>query len=219
MPARCRGQVASAFGRTASTDMTGTKDLPCNGRHKLFSLLQADWTAAEETRAVVEGRFLSMRAHARELGVGLPSRILATGGGSKNNEVRLTVCVLYLCKYSRYSSNSEYFCGSLYSDVDAVRVTNAVTPPPCACIRTLSGVAFRSAPYASVDGVVRLRRAEIAARQVLSCMREGTAPHRTAPRVFLPSRVLHGDHLRQMISPTTYRNTGGYRHRAGVGRA
>ena len=29
-----------------------------------------------------------MRAHARELGVGQPSRILATGGGSKNREVR-----------------------------------------------------------------------------------------------------------------------------------
>lgn len=39
-------------------------------------------------RAVVEGRFLSMRAHARELGVGQPSRILATGGGSKNPQVR-----------------------------------------------------------------------------------------------------------------------------------
>lgn len=36
---------------------------------------------------MVEGRFLSMRAHARELGVPPPSRILATGGGSKNLEV------------------------------------------------------------------------------------------------------------------------------------
>lgn len=44
-------------------------------------------SAEEETRAVVEGRFLSMRAHARELGVGQPSRILATGGGSNNVEV------------------------------------------------------------------------------------------------------------------------------------
>lgn len=48
---------------------------------------QEDITAEEEARAVVEGRFLSMRAHARELGVGQPSRILATGGGSKNPEV------------------------------------------------------------------------------------------------------------------------------------
>jgi len=37
---------------------------------------------------VVEGRFLSMKAHARELGVGQPERVLATGGGSKNTEVR-----------------------------------------------------------------------------------------------------------------------------------
>lgn len=46
-------------------------------------------SAVEEARAVVEGRFLSMRAHARELSVGQPSRILATGGGSKNPEVVL----------------------------------------------------------------------------------------------------------------------------------
>lgn len=50
---------------------------------------------------MVEGRFLSMRAHARELGVGQPRRILATGGGSKNAEVCLCVparsgCVLGL---------------------------------------------------------------------------------------------------------------------------
>lgn len=36
---------------------------------------------------MVEGRFLSMKAHARELGVGQPDRILATGGGSNNAEV------------------------------------------------------------------------------------------------------------------------------------
>lgn len=38
-------------------------------------------------RAVVEGRFLSMKAHARELGVAKPERVLATGGGSNNAEV------------------------------------------------------------------------------------------------------------------------------------
>ncbi|CAM9333617.1 unnamed protein product [Pylaiella littoralis] len=48
---------------------------------------KGELTAHEEARAVVEGRFLSMKAHARELGVGQPVRILATGGGSNNAEV------------------------------------------------------------------------------------------------------------------------------------
>lgn len=39
--------------------------------------------AAHEARAVVEGRFLSMKAHAAQLGLSTsPTRILATGGGS-----------------------------------------------------------------------------------------------------------------------------------------
>lgn len=48
---------------------------------------QGELSGEEESRAVVEGRFLSMKAHARELGVGQPERVLATGGGSKNTEV------------------------------------------------------------------------------------------------------------------------------------
>ncbi|CBJ33890.1 conserved unknown protein [Ectocarpus siliculosus] len=48
---------------------------------------QGELSAEEEVRAVVEGRFLSMKAHARELGVAKPERVLATGGGSNNAEL------------------------------------------------------------------------------------------------------------------------------------
>jgi xylulokinase len=42
---------------------------------------------ATEVRAVVEARFLSMRAHAAAMGISRPTRIVATGGGSKNAEM------------------------------------------------------------------------------------------------------------------------------------
>ena len=44
--------------------------------------------AAHEVRAVVEARFLSMKAHAQKMGLPTaPARILATGGGSENAEM------------------------------------------------------------------------------------------------------------------------------------
>lgn len=44
--------------------------------------------AAHEARAVVESRFLSMKAHAAAIGLPTrPARILATGGGSTNQEM------------------------------------------------------------------------------------------------------------------------------------
>lgn len=59
------------------------------------TFLQGELSGEEEVRAVVEGRFLSMKAHARELGVGKPGRVLATGGGSNNAEV--CACVVCAC--------------------------------------------------------------------------------------------------------------------------
>ena len=44
--------------------------------------------AAHEARAVIEARFLSMKAHAAQLGLSTsPTRILATGGGSTSKAV------------------------------------------------------------------------------------------------------------------------------------
>lgn len=44
-------------------------------------------SAAKEVRGVVEGRFLSMRLHAQQLGIPAPKRILATGGGAMNKDM------------------------------------------------------------------------------------------------------------------------------------
>ncbi|CAM9433343.1 unnamed protein product, partial [Phaeothamnion confervicola] len=44
-------------------------------------------TPAEEARAVVEGRFLSMRARLQGMGISSPKRVLATGGGSSNPHI------------------------------------------------------------------------------------------------------------------------------------
>ena len=53
--------------------------------HSDFSR-NTEWTAAEEIRACVEGRFLSMKARSKELGIDVKNigRILATGGASNN---------------------------------------------------------------------------------------------------------------------------------------
>ena len=45
------------------------------------------WDLYFQVRAVVEGRFLSMRFNAAALGITKPRRILATGGGSANREM------------------------------------------------------------------------------------------------------------------------------------
>jgi len=64
-------------------------------------LLPADAEAfdpAHEARAVVEGRFLSMKAHAGAIGLPTrPRRILATGGGSTNAEMmQVRACLVWL---------------------------------------------------------------------------------------------------------------------------
>ncbi|KAG8376193.1 hypothetical protein BUALT_Bualt09G0037700 [Buddleja alternifolia] len=48
----------------------------------------AEFDAASEVRALVEGQFLSMRAHAERFGMpSPPKRIIATGGASANNSI------------------------------------------------------------------------------------------------------------------------------------
>ena len=47
----------------------------------------AGFSPAQEVRAVVEGQFLSMRAHGAALGLNAPKRIIATGGGSANSAI------------------------------------------------------------------------------------------------------------------------------------
>jgi xylulokinase len=47
----------------------------------------AAFAPAVEARAVVEGQFLSMRAHGAALGMNAPKRLIATGGGSANKAI------------------------------------------------------------------------------------------------------------------------------------
>jgi xylulokinase len=50
-------------------------------------LSESDLSAAERVRAVVEGRFLSMRAKLTSLGLDSPKCIYATGGGARNQAI------------------------------------------------------------------------------------------------------------------------------------
>eukprot|EP00752_Nemacystus_decipiens_P002575 g2413.t1 len=77
------GLFLDMFEITPQINRQGNFVVDAEGRQ----LAQERLSGAEAARAVVEGRFLSMKAHARELGVGRPERILATGGGSNNAEV------------------------------------------------------------------------------------------------------------------------------------
>lgn len=55
--------------------------------------------AAHEARAVVEARFLSMKAHAAAIGLPTrPARILATGGGSTNQEIMQILADVFDCE-------------------------------------------------------------------------------------------------------------------------
>eukprot|EP00903_Cladosiphon_okamuranus_P010615 g10038.t1 len=77
------GLFLDMFEITPQINRQGNFVVDAEGRQ----LAQDQLSATEEVRAVVEGRFLSMKAHARELGVGQPERVLATGGGSNNAEL------------------------------------------------------------------------------------------------------------------------------------
>lgn len=66
---------------TPQMNHTGTFHLKADGTPA------ESFSAQEEVRAAVEGRFLSMRVHAQALGISRPRRILATGGGALNKEM------------------------------------------------------------------------------------------------------------------------------------
>ncbi|MGE9268581.1 MAG: xylulokinase [Verrucomicrobiales bacterium] len=55
---------------------------------------QAEWSAAEEVRGVLEGQFLNMRLHSEWLGVA-PEVILLTGGASRNDGIAQVVADVF----------------------------------------------------------------------------------------------------------------------------
>ncbi|XP_048332198.2 xylulose kinase 2 [Ziziphus jujuba] len=50
-----------------------------------------------EVRALVEGQFLSMRAHAERFGMPSPKRIIATGGASTNQSILSSIASIFGC--------------------------------------------------------------------------------------------------------------------------
>ena len=66
---------------------TGSFHVDSSGK----GMAEDDLSSAESVRAVVEGRFLSMRARGGAIGLKGAQRVLATGGGSQSSEI-LQVC-------------------------------------------------------------------------------------------------------------------------------
>lgn len=57
-----------------------------------------EFDPSAEVRAVVEGQFLSMRAHSERIGMpSPPERVIATGGGSANNQLLKTIAEIFGC--------------------------------------------------------------------------------------------------------------------------
>ncbi|GER30018.1 xylulose kinase, partial [Striga asiatica] len=54
-----------------------------------------DGVKEREVRALIEGQFLSMRAHAERFGMPSPKRIIATGGASSNNSILGSVASIF----------------------------------------------------------------------------------------------------------------------------
>ncbi|XP_028777811.1 xylulose kinase 2-like [Neltuma alba] len=57
-----------------------------------------EFDAPSEVRAIIEGQFLSMRAHAERFGMPFPpQRIIATGGASANHSILSTIASIFGC--------------------------------------------------------------------------------------------------------------------------
>ncbi|KAI9106710.1 hypothetical protein K1719_022238 [Acacia pycnantha] len=56
-----------------------------------------EFDAPSEVRAIIEGQFLSMRAHAERFGIPSPQRIIATGGASVNDSILSSIASIFGC--------------------------------------------------------------------------------------------------------------------------
>ncbi|KAI3465199.1 hypothetical protein Pfo_021862 [Paulownia fortunei] len=73
----------------------------------------AEFDAASEVRALVEGQFLSMRAHAERFGMpSPPKRIIATGGASANNSILSSVASIFGCNVYKVQSSDSASMGA-----------------------------------------------------------------------------------------------------------
>ncbi|KAL0352229.1 UNVERIFIED_CONTAM: Xylulose kinase [Sesamum calycinum] len=68
---------------------------------------------ASEVRALVEGQFLSMRAHAERFGMpSPPKRIIATGGASANNSILSSIASIFGCNVYKIQSSDSASMGA-----------------------------------------------------------------------------------------------------------
>ncbi|KAL0439434.1 UNVERIFIED_CONTAM: Xylulose kinase [Sesamum latifolium] len=73
----------------------------------------AEFDAASEVRALVEGQFLSMRAHAERFGMpSPPKRIIATGGASANNSILGSIASIFGCNVYKIQSSDSASMGA-----------------------------------------------------------------------------------------------------------
>ncbi|CAA0806798.1 xylulose kinase-2 [Striga hermonthica] len=66
----------------------------------------AEFDPASEVRALIEGQFLSMRAHAERFGMPSPKRIIATGGASSNNSILGSVASIFGCNVYKVQNSA-----------------------------------------------------------------------------------------------------------------
>ncbi|KAL7116845.1 hypothetical protein ACP275_03G031700 [Erythranthe tilingii] len=72
-----------------------------------------EFDAASEVRALVEGQFLSMRAHAERFGMpSPPKRIIATGGASANNSILSSAASIFGCNVYKIESSDSASMGA-----------------------------------------------------------------------------------------------------------
>ncbi|KAL8490302.1 hypothetical protein ACS0TY_025993 [Phlomoides rotata] len=73
----------------------------------------AEFDAPSEVRALVEGQFLSMRAHAERFGMpSPPKRIIATGGASANNSILSSIASIFGCNVYKVQSSDSASMGA-----------------------------------------------------------------------------------------------------------
>jgi xylulokinase len=81
-------------------------------------------TPAEEARAVIEARFISMRVHAEFIGLKM-DRIYATGGASQNNDITQVIADVFGCDVYTMASPGGAPLGAAYRALHAVKCEEA----------------------------------------------------------------------------------------------
>jgi xylulokinase len=154
---------------------------------------------AEEARAVIEARFISMRVHAEFIGLKM-DRIYATGGASQNNDITQVIADVFGCDVYTMASPGGAPLGAAYRALHAIKCEEAGEyvrdRPPACCLLPVRGggraprimpaqalsCIFGRALWCGSDGCVALRAC-------LPGRRSRTARRYAMPRVRTLSRT------------------------------